>query len=144
MKIKNLIAVAALLLCSASASAQLASGGFKLIDNGDGTVQIDQFADDYVFASDGVVEIPATLPNTAGDPFKVVAIADDAFDELVGDAAELRLKVKGLKIAARITYIGEDAFADFGNLARCFRKGSYAENYQFCKLPISEVLHRRR
>ena len=114
MKIKNLIAVAALLLGSTSASAQLASGGFKLNDLGGGKVEISDFADDYTFASDGVVTIPATLANTAGDPFNVVGIADNAFLTLDED---LRLKVKGVSFAASVEYIGEDAFADFGNLA---------------------------
>ena len=117
MKIKNLIAVAALLLGSVSASAQvLASGGFKLssvVGTGN-PVEIIGLADDYTFASDGVVEIPATLPNTAGAAFKVVGIDDYAFAGLDED---LRLKVKGLKIAASVTYIGENAFADLGNLA---------------------------
>ena len=114
MKIKNLIAVAALLLGSTSASAQLASGGFKLSAVDGVKVEITDFADDYTFASDGVVTIPATLANTAGDPFKVVGIANNAFGTLDED---LRLKVKGVSFAASVEYIGEDAFADFGNLA---------------------------
>ena len=124
MKIKNLIAVAALLLGSTSASAQtLASGGFKLTDLGGGNVEISALADDYTFASDGVVEIPATLPNTAGDPFKVIGIGDAAFSAGSLDE-DLRLKVKGLKIAASVEYIGEAAFFDLGNLA----KVEFAEN----------------
>ena len=101
-------------MLSTNASAQLASGGFKLYDLGAGKVEITDFADDYVFASDGVVEIPATLANTAGDDFQVVGIANYAFSSLDED---LRLKIKGLKINASITYIGAEAFKDLGNLA---------------------------
>ncbi len=108
------LAVMAMLSTNAFAQVTLASDGFKFAEVDGLKVEITQFANDYAFASDGIVVIPATLTNTSGDPYQVIGIADNAFDELVG---EPRLKVKGVKIAASVTYIGEDAFADFGNLA---------------------------
>ncbi len=115
MKKIKLFALAVMAMLSTNAFAQtLASDGFKFAEVDGLQVEITQFANDYAFASDGIVEIPATLTNTSGDPYQVIGIADNAFSELAG---EPRLKVKGVKIAASVTYIGEDAFANFGNLA---------------------------
>ena len=115
MKKIKLFALAIMAMLSVNTFAEdLASGGFKLNPLGGGKVEIQNFADDYVFASDGVVTIPATLPNTAGAAFKVVGIANYAF---AGLSEDLRLKVKSLKINASVTYIGAEAFYDFGNLA---------------------------
>ena len=118
MKKIKLFALAVMAMLSTNAFAQdLASDGFKFeaVPGGEtGQVQIKNLANDYVFASDGVVTIPATLTNSSGDDYQVIGIADGAFNELTG---EPRLKVKGLKIAASVTYIGTDAFKGMGNLA---------------------------
>ena len=117
MKKIKFFALAVMAMLSTNAFAQLASGGFKLAASAiAGKYEITALADDYTFASDGVVEIPATLPNTAGDDFQIVGIAANAFTTGTLDE-DLRLKVKGLKINASIVYIGNAAFADLGNLA---------------------------
>ena len=126
MKIKNLFAIAALLLGSASASAQIYSGNFKIQASAAfaGKYEITDFSNDFVIPEDGIVTIPATLTNTSGDDYQIVAIADGAFANFGNPGREIRLDIKGVSFAKEIKYIGTNAFADFGNLATV----TFAEN----------------
>ena len=146
MKKFKLFALAVMAMLSTNAFAQLASEGFKMSVVDGLKVEIIGLAEDYAFATDGVVTIPATLKNTAGDDFQVIGIADGAFTEGSLDE-DLRLKVKGLKIAASVTYIGEDAFADLGNLASvtfgtesAASKLKYIETGAFAKDPCLKTI----
>ena len=123
MKIKNLIAVAALLLGSTSAFAQTetASGIFKIsVTAGNATIK--GFKADTPASDQVNVTVPATLANDGGDDFNVVAIGEGAFKS--------NANLKTISIAASVTQIEANAFNDCSQLTTI----TFAENSNLAKL----------
>ena len=123
MKIKNLIAVAALLLGSTSAFAQTptASSIFKIsVTAGDATIT--GFRADLPASDQVNVDVPATLTNDGGDDYNVVAIGVKAFE---GNA-----NLKTISIAASVATIDDEAFSDCSQLTTV----TFAENSELATL----------
>ena len=120
MKIKNLFAIAALLMGSMSASAQTASGIFKITVDGAGKATITGFKADCPASDQVDVEIPGTLVNEGGDDFPVIGIDDDAFKS--------NANLKSISIAKSVKTIGSSVFEDCSQLATVtFEEGSQLE-----------------
>ena len=123
MKIKNLIAVAALLLGSTSAFAQTetASGIFKIsVTAGNATIK--GFKADTPASEQVNVTVPATLANDGGDDFNVIAIGANAFDG--------NTNLKTINIAASVATIDASAFNDCSQLTTV----TFAENSELATL----------
>ena len=121
MKIKNLIAVAALLLGSTGAFAQTASGLFTISVAGtDATIT--GFRADVPASDQANVTVPATLTNDGGDDYNVVAIGEGAFKS--------NANLKTISIAASVTQIEADAFNDCSQLTTI----TFVENSNLAKL----------
>ena len=146
------LAIMAMLSTNAFAQTPLASGGFKLKVAVAATAttpakyEITYFAEDYTIPTNGIVTIPSTLPNSTGDDYVIIGIANNAFTTFDADpttGGELRLKVTGVAIDAKIEYIGDYVFSDFGNLASVTfgtdavaSKLKYIGNSAFAKDPM--------
>ena len=105
----------ALLPLASFAQIEQASGKFTItVDGSNATIKT--FRADITVAEVETFEIPATLTNTGGDEFKVVAVAEDAFTTVKAPAAIVSaIKTVTIADGAKIT-LGARAFKGAANL----------------------------
>ena len=110
-----LLMLMALLPLASFAQIEQASGKFTISVEGSNAT-IKTFRADITVAEVETFEIPATLTNTGGDEFKVVAVAEDAFTTVKAPAAIVSaIKTVTIADGAKIT-LGARAFKGAANL----------------------------